>query len=67
MSSTKPARDHGHATLELSGEFGIADAAALGAALSAAVASRPEVTVDLTPRHDWPAVALPFWVMRWTV
>jgi hypothetical protein len=58
-----------HAVIELSGELGIADAAALGAALSAAMACTPTVTVDLVPRRPWdsPPEPLPFWVMTWVV
>lgn len=69
MPSTRlPVRD-GHAVIELSGELDITDATALGAALSAVVARKPEVTVDLTPRRPWDTLSapLPFWVMRWVV
>ena len=65
------ARDHaGLVVIELSGELDITAATALGAALSAAVARKPEVTVDLTPRRPWDSPAtppLPYWVMTWTV
>ena len=55
MFSVEPASPdrHGHVVLELSGELSIADAATLGAVLSAAVARRPVIAVDLTPRHPW--------------
>ena len=54
-------------TVELSGELDLAAATALGAALSAAIARQPRISVDLTPRrpYDPPATPLPFWVMTW--
>ena len=64
-SAEPPAPDH--AVIELRGELAITDAAALGAALSAAVARQPAIEVDLSPRHPWGPGALPFWVMRWIV
>ena len=66
MPGTEPSA---RAVIEMSGELGITDAAALGAALSAALAREPEVTVDLLPRRPWDALgeARPFWVMTWTV
>ena len=64
MTGTEPS---GHAVIEMSGELGVAAAAALGAVLSAAVAREPEVTVDLAPRHSWDSPELPYWVMRWVV
>jgi hypothetical protein len=68
MPGTQPDH-HGHAVIELSGELGITAAAALGAALSAAVAAVPDVTVDLVPRRPWdsPPAPLPFWTMTWVV
>ena len=68
MPGTDPVT-RSHAVIELSGELDITSAAALGAALSAAVASRPQIAVDLTPRRPWdsPDAPLPYWVMTWVV
>jgi hypothetical protein len=55
----------GHVVIEMSGELGIADAAKLGAVLSAAVACVPRIDVDLTPRGPWSSPSEPFWVMTW--
>ena len=60
-----PVRDH--AVIELRGELDIPAAAALGALLSAAMARTPVIEVDLSPRHPYPAVSLPYWRFRWTV
>ena len=66
-SGAEPAR--ARVVLELSGEFDVTHAAALGVAVSAAVASAPQIAVDLTPRRPTDAVppALPFWRLRWIV
>jgi hypothetical protein len=66
-SIAEPAR--ARVVLELSGELDVTHAAALGVAVSAAVASVPQIAVDLTPRRPTDAVpaALPFWRMRWIV
>ena len=56
-----------HAVIELRGELAITDAAALGAALSAAVSREPAIECDLTPRHPQGPGALPFWTMTWVV
>jgi hypothetical protein len=61
-------RDHGgNVILELSGELGMAEAARLGAAVSAAVSRRPVIEVDLSPRRPWGAPSEPFWRFRWVV
>jgi hypothetical protein len=67
-TGTEPAAPE-HAVIELRGELGLTDAAAIGAILSAAMAREPVIEVDLTPRHPWadPAGDHPMWVMRWTV
>ena len=52
-----------------SGELDVTHAAALVVAVSAAVASVPQIAVDLTPRRPTDAVpaALPFWRLRWII
>jgi hypothetical protein len=59
----------GRAVVEMSGELDVTAAAAIAAALSAALARTPDVTVDLAPRRPRDALSadLPFWVMRWVV
>ena len=66
-SGAEPAR--ARVVLELSGELDVIHAAALGVAVSAAVASVPEIAVDLTPRRPTDAVpaARPFWRLRWII
>lgn len=55
MSSTEPVIGEygGQVIIELAGELDIERAVKLAAALSAAVACRPQIDVDLTPCRPW--------------
>ena len=61
----------GQVIIELSGELDNPAAAVLGAVLSATMACRPRIDVDLTPRRPWDSPGAntpqPFWTITWTL